>query len=111
MLAMLASPIVFALLAAEDPASLPLLEAGKPLQGNICESDPVIETEILRKQYAAAPVRGRSYRIEFAAGGAYHLDLRSAFFDAYVVVRAMDGRVVAEVDGGGILTDARLRKS
>ena len=48
----------------EDPAGTPpLLEVGKSIEGEIVASDPIIETDILKTQYANAPVRGKRFRI------------------------------------------------
>ena len=91
--------------AAPDP---PSLEVGVPLEAEITESDTVIETATLLRGYTDAPVRGKSFRLEVEESGSYHVDLRSWFFDAYLVLRDAEGNVLAEDDDGLIGTHARI---
>jgi hypothetical protein len=88
---------------------LPLLQPGTTLAGTIEETDPRIESPILRStSYADSVVRGKSYRIEVPETGPYTIELRSCFFDSYLVLRGAEGRVIAEDDDGLIRLHARL---
>ena len=91
---------------AQDPR-LPVLRPGQAVRGEIREHDPAIHTEQLDRDYRDAPVRGRSYTLQIAEAGEYTIDLRSHFFDAYLVVRDAGSRDL-EDDDGLLLTHARL---
>ncbi len=84
------------------------LEVGKTIEGEITEEDPVIETEILHPGYSTAPVRGRTFRVEVTESGPYHIELKSYFFDAYLVLRNAEGVVLAEDDDGLLATHSRI---
>ena len=110
----LAALIVLSLLAtaavAQEPAAPgpPVLEVGVPLESEITEADPVMETETLLRGYNDAPIRGRTFLVRVPGSGPYHIDLRSYFFDAYLVLRDAGGNLLAEDDDGLVATHARI---
>src|SRR5437899_3109766 len=87
---------------------LPRLEIGKPIEGRIEDGDPVVVTERLKKTFTDAPVLGKRYAIEIREPGSYTLELRSYFFDAYLVLRNASGKVLAEDDDGLLGTHSRI---
>lgn len=88
---------------------LHVLRPGEAWTGVISEDDPTVSTATLLSQsYAASVKRGTSCRIEIPAAGMYTVELRSFFFDAYLVLRDADGNVIAEDDDGLPSTHARL---
>src|SRR5262245_10435646 len=98
--------LVLVLRPAEDPAPL---EIGTPLKGAIAATDPIADTPRLRAAFDDAPVRCRTLALAVPAPGVYTIDLRSHFFDAYLVLRdARTGAVVAEDDNGYLRSHARL---
>ena len=99
--------ILWFVLGFQDPESLPVLEVGKTVTGEITEDDPVIETEILKKGYTEAPTRGEAYRLNITTSEPHYIDLRSYLFDAYLVLRDEDGTVIAEDDDGLIARGSR----
>ncbi len=119
-LSLLISLIPFAGIAAaqEDPPvespiavelpEYPLLKVGEVLEGEITQDDPAVETEILKKGYTQARTRGKTFGIRVEETGPYHIDLRSYFFDAYLVLRDQSGAVIAEDDDGLLSTHARI---
>jgi len=86
----------------------PLLEIGVAREAEITESDPVIQTKTLLGSHTDAPVRGKSFRLEVQEAGLYHIDLRSWFFDAYLVLRDADDNVLVEDDDGLLGTHLRI---
>jgi len=52
--------ILWFVLGLQDPETIPVLEVGKTVTGEIAEDDPVVETEILTRDYSDAPVRGKT---------------------------------------------------
>lgn len=91
--------------AAGDP--LPLVP-GEPASGTIVDEDPVIRTEILLERYRNAPVLGQTFALQVERGGPHCIDMWGYGFDAYLVLRDADGKVLAEDDDGMAGTDARL---
>ena len=61
----------------------------------------------LDEGYTDAPVRGVSFKVELPAGTTT-IELRSYFFDAYLVVRDANGEVIAEDDDGLLRTHAAV---
>ena len=86
----------------------PHLEMGVPLEAEITEIDPVIHTETLLRIYTDAPVRGKTYPVQVPGSGPCSVDLRSDYFDAYLVLRDAQGNVLAEDDDGLFSTHARI---
>ncbi len=91
-----------------DISRLPALRVGETFNGEISENDPIVKTEILKTHYSHDPTRGKVYRIQVEESGPYHVDMKSYFFDAYLVLRSADGTVVSEDDDGLISTHARI---
>src|SRR5689334_9440937 len=95
------APVAFA-------QGLPVVRPGDVVLGDIADGDPVVETETLRTRYMDETVLGKAYRLEVDAAGTFTVELRSCFFDAYLVLRDEDGRVLAEDDDGLIGQQSRL---
>jgi hypothetical protein len=76
------------------------INPGQDLVGNLEDAD------------CAAPhragSRGDFFTFDMPVAGLVTVDMRSTAFDTYLVLVAPDGSVVAEQDGGGAGTDARL---
>ena len=54
------------------------------------------------------PVRGKTYRLQVLEPGTHTVELSSYFFDAYLVLRDVNGQVLTEDDDGLLATDSRL---
>ncbi|MBL8842309.1 MAG: CHAT domain-containing protein [Planctomycetes bacterium] len=86
--------------------------------GTIDATSPIVRTAALDAMAAAVPVRGARFRVDLrrrpaaapeAADRPITLELRSWWFDAYLVARdAATGGVIAEDDDGLIATHARI---
>jgi hypothetical protein len=87
---------------------LPPLPAGRAIEGAITADDEVISTEILAKRYDFAPTVAQAYSVEVETSGRHVIDMWGYGFDAYLVLRDAEGRVVAEDDDGMGGTDARI---
>ncbi len=94
--------------AAQEGSRLPELPVGEVLEGMIEESDPEITTAVLAKQFSDAAVRGKTYRLRVPQTGPCLIELRSHFFDAYLVLRDATGAVLAEDDDGLLGTHSRV---
>lgn len=84
------------------------LAVGKTLEGEITDAAAVVHTPTLDEGFTDAPAIGKSYSIEIEEPGFYTIELRSYFFDAYLVLRDRVGNVLAEDDDGGIGLHARI---
>ncbi|MFQ5505234.1 MAG: tetratricopeptide repeat protein [Planctomycetota bacterium] len=84
------------------------LSSGKAIQAEIRISDPIVSTRGL--EGLGGPVRGRSVRLRILEDGIYRLELRSYFFDAYLVLRNGEGAVLAEDNDGLLGTHSRLTR-
>ncbi len=102
MLAGLIAWIVF-----QEAGEPPLLLPDQVVEGSIHDRDPRVETEILSRDYNA-PAVGKSLVLRIAESGPYSIELRSNSFDAYLVLRAETGEIVAEDDDGLLCTHARI---
>ena len=80
----------------------------EPLAGIITSSDGVVSTPALDQRFKPGSVMGQCFRLRVSESGFYRIKLWSYFFDAYLVVRDADSRVLAEDDNGGTATHARL---
>ena len=89
---------------AEDPL---VLRPGDALEGTIEATDPVILTDALGR-LSEDPVRGKTYRLEPTESGPFRVELRSHFFDAYLVVRSLGGETLFEDDNGLLRTHSRV---
>lgn len=102
-----AATLIAAPLNAQSSA-LPELAAGDELRDTIEDGAEVVSTEILAAAYTNAPTVGRRYRLEVKRSGAHTIDLRSAYFDGYLVLRNGKNEVVAEDDDGLVAMHARI---
>jgi tetratricopeptide (TPR) repeat protein len=99
-------PTVLALvLLWQQPATL---EIGSPQQGSIAESSPEVHTETLDSNYTTDVTRGLAFQFAATQSGPHYFDLNSPAFDAYLVLAAIDGTVLAEDDDGLLATQARI---
>ena len=92
--------------AAETEPTVRELRFGGTATAEIGESSLPIETDEIRSTHGEAV--GLRYRIEVPAGQSCTLELRSHFFDAYLVLRDEGGSVLAEDDNGLVRLQARL---
>ena len=92
----------------QDPDILPILRVGEMAQGEITDGDEVVHTPILDASYPRKPAVSRSFAIQVADSGPYHVDLRSYYFDAYLVLRDEAGELLAEDDDGWIGLHSRV---
>ena len=91
-----------------DLSSLPPLRIGVAQAGNLTGSDSQITTDRLELNYEGSDVRAHSFRVEIPKAGSYVVELRSLFFDTYVVIRNAEGKVIAEDDDGLYWTHSQL---
>ena len=84
------------------------MKPGDTVQGVIKDSDPVVSTETLDVEYSHAPAVGKRYLIQIAEPGPYTIDMKSLFFDCYLVLRDGGGAVLVEDDDGYYYTHARI---
>ncbi len=89
-------------------AETPHLRVGQTLRGEIADSDPVVHTPALDRSMTDAPVVGKSYVVRVDEPGTYTIELRSYFFDAYLVLRTEAGEILAEDDDGLLGTHSRI---
>ena len=87
--------------AVEAPEQEPALIVGRTIRGEITNEEPEVHTDTLDANYTQALTVGRTFELRVEEAGIYHIDLRSYFFDAYIVLRDGAGKVVAEDDDGG----------
>jgi len=85
---------------------LPRLALDSPIDGELVDGDPVVETPTLQEDYANAAVVGRAFLFEVVDDGPFTIELRSYFFDAYLIVRNAAGDLLAEDDDGLLRTHA-----
>jgi hypothetical protein len=86
----------------------PLLPVGSRAEGVIADGDEVVTTEIIKERYSNAPVLARAWTVQVETPGRHVIDLWGYGFDAYLVLRDADGKVLAEDDDGLAGTDSRL---
>jgi len=65
----------------------PVLKPGALLEGEVTDRSALVTTPTLAKSYTDAPVLGETFTFQVPHSGPWHLDLRSYFFDAYLVLR------------------------
>jgi CHAT domain-containing protein/tetratricopeptide (TPR) repeat protein len=100
-------------LAVQDPeppdlSPLPVLRSGETIEGEIADGDPLVHTETLDTRYSDGEPVAKTFRIAVATGGLHHVELRSYVFDAYLVLRDAEGRVLSEDDDGLIGFHSRV---
>ncbi len=93
---------------ATELADLPVLRVGEAATGEIVDGDAFVRTAALDMLSPEAPVRADAFRVEIAATGTYHIDLRGHPFDAYLILRDEEGAPLAEDDDALVNTQARL---
>lgn len=102
-------PLLLALLTVVQGAGQPpMLTVGTSLEGEIRPSDPKCETEYLEATHAILPVPARTYRVQVDETGPYTIELRSDYFDGYLVLRDAERSMVAEDDDGWLDFHARI---
>jgi len=100
--------LLFLLPLLQTPGGPPTLNPGELLKGEITDQSHVVETPTLKKTRADATVVGETFRFQVPESGPWHLDLRSYFFDAYLVLRDAEGQLLAEDDDGLAGTQSRI---
>jgi CHAT domain-containing protein/tetratricopeptide (TPR) repeat protein len=107
---------MIALLALSTCAGAPVQSGGDLLQLSVdrsihevlADGDGVVRTAALDAGYTEAPTIGETFLLEVAESGPYRVELRSHFFDAYLVLQDGDGGVLGEDDDGLLGRHARL---
>jgi hypothetical protein len=94
-----------ALVPQENP---PILGVGETMDDEVADGDPQIHTPTLDRAPPDAPAIGKSYLIEVDESGPYTIELRSYFFDAYLVLRDESGEILCEDDDGGVGSQATI---
>ena len=107
MISVVSNVLFAALLQVPATEGLPVLRPGDVIVGAVVETDPVIRTDIL-DELSDAPVHGKTYRIERGEAGPFFIELRSHLFDAYLVLRDLDGEPLLEDDDGLLSTHSRI---
>ncbi len=92
----------------QGEAAVPTLVLGQERRDRIEDSAAGIHTATLDRDYGAAVVHGLAYSYTADAPGWLTLTLRSADFDAYLVLKDGGGDLLAEDDDGLEGSDARL---
>lgn len=105
---MMLAALMLTLVTLQDSGDLGVLPLGKTVEGMIEDRDREISTEILRGGYSNAQVVAKTWLVEVKSAGQHCIDMWGYGFDAYVVLRDPEGKVVAEDDDGMGGTDARL---
>ncbi len=85
-----------------------LLCVDEPMSGEVVSSDPIIETPTLARDYWDVRIRAKAYRIRVEESGLYTIDVRSLYFDSYLVLKGSENDVLAEDDDGYYGVHARL---
>lgn len=99
--------ILLAILATRVWCEPPLLEVGKTVTSSIEETDPVVTSPVLAL-YPENKVRGKIFSYRAPDTGAYRVELRSSFFDPYLIFRDGQGKVLTEDDDGWLAIYPRL---
>lgn len=85
----------------------PQIHPGDVVAGHIDPSDSVVESPGLLVHGDAA-VRGTRFRFRVPDAGAYFIDLRSHFFDPYLILRDSEGELLVEDDDGWFAVYPRI---
>jgi CHAT domain-containing protein/tetratricopeptide (TPR) repeat protein len=91
-------------------AELPALHSGESLESEITVTDPRVRTAVIAGRPADEPAIGRRFRLELDESGTYTLELRSYFFDGYLVLRGEAGEVLHEDDDGWLRSHSRITR-
>lgn len=100
--------LLFIFIAIPGQEDLPVIEAGDIVKGVIEDGDSVVHTENLDERYTQAPTLGRQYTLRVGLPGFYTLEMKSLFFDTYLVLRDPKGTILAEDDDGFYGTHSRI---
>lgn len=84
------------------------LRTGENLRDVIVDADDAVHTETLDAGHSSAPTVGKTYVLEVTESGPYSIEMRSHFFDTYLVLRDVEGMLLAEDDDGLLGTHSRL---
>jgi len=93
----------------QDDSSPPVLARGQTIEDRIEQHDGPIESPRLLEAYEFAERRGRRFRIDLDRAGTFTIDLRALGFDAYLVLRDEDGKVLRENDNARGLQGTQAR--
>jgi tetratricopeptide (TPR) repeat protein/CHAT domain-containing protein len=85
-----------------------ILDVGTPIEAQVTDTATRVRTPSLDAGYTLAPTRGLEFEMYVEESGTYHIDLRSWAFDAYLVLRDVDGKLLAEDDDGLVATHSRI---
>ncbi|NQU50803.1 MAG: hypothetical protein HQ519_19295 [Planctomycetes bacterium] len=91
--------------APQAPKGLPI---NPWLQGYLLSSSTKVETEALKELSPNNNHLGQQFSVQVKASGNFHIDLRSYYFDADLILRDSEGKILAENDDGWIHTHSRL---
>ncbi len=111
MRALLLVPVLSFLSAAHAVETPTMLSVGQTLENRIedgGEGVAPVHTETLDDGYSRKPAVGRRYSIEVTESGTFTIDLRSSFFDTYLVLRDAEGELLTEDDDGWLETHSRI---
>ncbi len=98
--------VAAAFLPASQEVSAPVLTVGEAVTGDITDADPQVDTGMLGRY--DSPTVGRRFWIDVEESGPCSIELRSYFFDPYLVLRDERGSVLAEDDDGLISVHSRI---
>jgi CHAT domain-containing protein/Tfp pilus assembly protein PilF len=85
-----------------------LVRVGAATESEIADSDSRVTTAAIERTFTDAPVLGKRFQLHVDAPGTYTIELRSHFFDAYLVLRDERGDALLENDDGLFGTHARI---
>jgi len=108
----LAAPLLFFCLAAVEGSSIDgiAIQPGESISGSIARSDPLIRTPGIDAIEPPSQVRTRTHLLTVRETGTYTIELRSYFFDAYLVLRDGGSEAILAEDDDGLI-DAHSRIS
>jgi CHAT domain-containing protein/tetratricopeptide (TPR) repeat protein len=99
--------LLIAPVALQDTGSLPAVPVGSVVRGEVAPGAEVLRTGWLMQH--DLPTHGQRYRLQVDTSGPHALELRSDWFNAYLVLRDEAGRVIAEDDDGLVWYHARIQ--
>ncbi|MBC8404563.1 MAG: CHAT domain-containing protein [Planctomycetes bacterium] len=95
------------LIAQQENSHLRQIEVGVPIVGAVSSESLVVHTDILDKSYTDHPTKAQAFSFLVSDSGPYYIELRSYYFDAYLVIQDSDG-LVGEDDDGLMNAHSRL---